>query len=58
MRILEEQLGDFIAAWERAYGERPDRDWARVRATELLELFTLLAQCHPSGTRYTPPETP
>lgn len=44
MPLLDADLDDFIDVWERAYGERLERGCARQRATELLDLFRLLAQ--------------
>lgn len=48
MEIPDANLDEFIDLWEQAYGERPDRDRARRRATELLELFKLVGPRLPS----------
>jgi hypothetical protein len=47
MQIPDTNLDEFIDHWEQAYGERPDRDWARRRAVELLELFSLISRAPP-----------
>ena len=47
MQIPDDQLDDFITTWEHAFNERLTRDDARAKATELLELFSLLARRPP-----------
>ena len=51
MEIPDASLDEFIDLWEQVYGERPDRDWARRRAVELLELFSIIGRRPPSELR-------
>ncbi len=48
MQIPDDQIDDFITTWQTAFNERLTRDEARTKATELLELFQMLAR-HPAG---------
>jgi hypothetical protein len=47
MTIPDEHLDDFIARWQKAYGETLTRSDALTRATELLELYKLIAKTPP-----------
>lgn len=56
MQISDDQIDEFMRSWEIAFNERLTRDDARRKATELLELFGLLAQRPSAEKSYTPPE--
>ncbi len=44
MQISDDQIDEFMRSWEIAFNERLTRADARTKATELLELFSLLAR--------------
>jgi hypothetical protein len=44
MTLPEKRIDEFIALWERAFGVRIERDEARARARELVELYEILVE--------------
>ena len=42
MQIADDQLSDFIARWENAFGEKLLPGEARAMAAQLIELYRLL----------------
>lgn len=48
MQISDDQIDEFMRSWEIAFNERLGRDDARIKAAELLELFSML-KGRPSG---------
>ena len=44
MDLTQEDIDDFISIWKEEFGETIDHDYARLRASQLLELFLLLSK--------------
>ena len=55
-QVPDDQIEEFMRSWEIAFNERLTRDDARTKATELLELFNLLARRPSAEKSPTPPE--
>jgi hypothetical protein len=44
MLIPDERIDDFIARWEKAFGETLTRGEAHEKATQLIELYRIIAR--------------
>lgn len=58
MEFTDDAIADFIAIWERAFGERITADQARTEASLLMALYWELLQPLPGELGYneSPPE--
>lgn len=52
MDFTDEDIEEFIAIWEREFGERITPDRARMEAGLLIELYWALIQPLPGGPQY------
>jgi hypothetical protein len=49
MDLTEDDIQEFTCLWQEEFGEAITRDAARHHASQLLELFLLLAEHSPSS---------